>query len=280
MADIFQHINRIQNGNEKAALCIIIASRGSAPRKTGAKMLVWENGKIEGTIGGGALEFKVIDQAIDAIKKGKPVTARHQLVTELGMCCGGTVEIYIEPIVNRKKLYVFGAGHIGKALAAYASGLDFDVFLIDERYDSFDGVTPSVACLKMHHREAFRELSFHDGCYIAILTHNHAYDREILSHCIELPHAYLGMIGSMRKVEVARKNLLAAGISEERLSKVDMPMGIPMKAVTPQEIAISIMAKLVDTRNHLAGIDEGKKSDIAFRSSSGKNPFNSLDVRT
>src|SRR5436305_2008526 len=139
MTGIYTRIAEIENGNQKAALCIIISTKGSTPRKTGAKMIVTTDKRYFGTLGGGSLEMKVIEQALDVIHSQKATVFRHNLVSELGMCCGGTVDIYIEPVVNRKKLYIFGAGHIGKALAGFASVLDFNVFLIDERYEAYDG---------------------------------------------------------------------------------------------------------------------------------------------
>lgn len=251
MSSLYQKIIDIENSSDIAALCTIIATKGSAPRKTGAKMLVYKNGSIEGTIGGGALEKKVIEQAIEVLKNNEAKTVTHNLVAELAMCCGGTVELFIEPIMSRKKLYIFGAGHCGKALAKFAIDLDFNVTLIDERYDAFEGIDfPDCTLIKDHHATAIEHLSFDGNTYVVILTYNHSYDREILALTSKKTHGYIGMIGSMRKVAIAKKNMIASKILNEReLNEIDMPIGLDIEANTPQEIAISILAKLIDVRN-------------------------------
>lgn len=214
-------------------------------------MIVYENGSIEGTIGGGALEKVVIEQALDALKKNITKTVTHNLVSELAMCCGGTVELFIEPIMNKKKLYVFGAGHIGKALAKFAVELDFNVSLIDERYDAFDNFAVQECTLIIdQHATAIEQLKFDEHTFVVILTHNHQYDREILALTSKKKHQYIGMIGSERKVEIAKKNMLASKImNTKEVEEIDMPIGLDIEAITPQEIAISILAKLIDVRN-------------------------------
>lgn len=235
----------------RVALCTVIATKGSAPRKTGAKMLVYDNGSIDGSIGGGALEKKVIEQALEVLKNNLPKIVTHNLVNELAMCCGGIVELFIEPIMNRKKLFIFGAGHCGKALAKFAPDLDFEISLIDERYDAFEGIDlPGCTIIQEHHATAIEKLSFDENTFVVILTYNHSYDREILALTSKKSHAYIGMIGSERKVAIAKKNILTSGIlDEQQVKEIDMPIGLDIKAITPQEIAISILAKLIEVRN-------------------------------
>lgn len=251
MSSFYQKIINIENSDVIAAVCTIIATKGSAPRKTGAKMLVYKNGSIDGTIGGGALEKKVIEQALEVLKNNEAKIVIHNLVTELAMCCGGTVELFIEPIMSRKKLYIFGAGHCGKALTKFAIDLDFNVTLIDERYDAFEGIDfTDCTLIKEHHATAIEFLSFDENTYVVILTYNHAYDREILALTSIKSHGYIGMIGSMRKVAIAKKNIVSSNIlNEKEVNEIDMPIGLDIKAITPQEIAISILAKLIDVRN-------------------------------
>lgn len=251
MGQLFKEVIDLQNSSQKAVLCTIVAVKGSAPRKLGAKMLVLQNGKIKGTIGGGALEKKVIEQALEVLQNNKALIVKHNLVNELAMCCGGTVELFLEPIMNTKKLYIFGAGHIGKALAKFAQALNFSVYLIDERYEAFEEeVFEGVELIKNNHKTAIEELSFDENTFVVILTHNHDYDREILALTALKPHQYIGMIGSERKVAIAKKNLEATNIlTPKQLDVIDMPIGIDIKAITPEEIAISILAKLIDVRN-------------------------------
>jgi xanthine dehydrogenase accessory factor len=249
--NLYRQILEIEDSNHRAVLCTVISTKGSAPRKAGARMLVYENGKTAGTIGGGALELLVAEQALEVLKYNEARVVRHNLVKDLAMCCGGTVELFLEPIMNRKKLYIFGAGHTGKALAGFASTLDFNVTLIDERYEAFEDLEQSSFTLcKEQHTTAIEHLPFDEHTFVVILTHNHAFDREILALCAPKQHGYIGMIGSERKVLVAKTNLLASHIlNEEELNKIDMPIGIEIEAITPQEIAISILAKLIDVRN-------------------------------
>ena len=251
MSSIYPKIINVENGNTKAALVTIIATKGSVPRKSGSKMLVYQNGKIEGSVGGGALEKKVISQALDVLKNNASQIVTHNLVSELAMCCGGIVELFIEPIMNRKKVYIFGAGHIGKALAKFAIDLDFNVTLIDERCDSFEGFEiPECVLINNHHATAVDELCFDENTFVVILTHNHAFDREILALTSVKPHKYIGMVGSDRKVLIAKKNIIASNIlTEKELERIDMPIGLNIEAITPQEIAISILAKLIEIRN-------------------------------
>lgn len=215
-------------------------------------MIVFDNGSIYGTIGGGSLEKKVIEEALDCIKTKSTKIVTHNLVSELAMCCGGTVELFLEPIMNKKQLYIFGAGHIGKALSKFAIDLDFNVTLIDERYDAFtDPESYAGQAMQEHHAQAIEKLKFNENVFVVILTHDHQYDREILALTTQKKHQYIGMIGSQRKVEIAKKNMATFNtVDESILEKIDMPIGVSINAITPHEIAISILAKLIDVRNN------------------------------
>lgn len=214
-------------------------------------MIVYENEKIFGTIGGGALEKKVIEQSLDVIKSGKAIVVSHNLLNKLGMCCGGSVELYLEPIMNKKKLYIFGAGHIGKSLAKFAVDLDFNVTIIDERTDEFiDFDLPSCTILQHHHATAIEQLGFDENTFVVIVTHDHSNDREIVVLTSKKKTGYIGMVGSKRKVEIAKKMVTASFLlNNEEVEKVDMPIGLEINAITPEEIAISILAKLIEVRN-------------------------------
>ena len=125
MSSFFFKLAEWENSDDEGAICTIVKTTGSTPRKVGAKMLVYEDASIFSSIGGGTLEMKVIKDALAVMKTGKAQIFEHALVQDHGMCCGGSVDIFIEPLVKRKKLYIFGAGHIGKALASFARDLDF-----------------------------------------------------------------------------------------------------------------------------------------------------------
>lgn len=250
MDSIYQKILEAQNQHQKLALCVIVNTKGSTPREQGTKMLVYQNGNIYGSIGGGELEKSVIINALKALKAGKAELYKHDLLHQHNMCCGGSVEIFIEPIMEKNKLYIFGAGHTGHALARHAMSLDFEVVVVDDRKEYLDQINvEGVNKLHLHYEHALPLLPMDEQTYICIMTYSHPYDRDILSYCLKKPVAYLGMIGSRRKVEMTKKMFVDAGVgSESELEKVDMPMGIDIDAETPDEIAVSILAKMISVR--------------------------------
>ena len=272
MKSVYENIVDAQKQNINVALCTILTTKGSTPRKVGAKMLVYEDGSICNTIGGGDLEKKVIENALSVLKKREAKVFKHDLLNQHDMCCGGTVEIFIEPILKKNKLYIFGAGHTGQALAKYATSFDFEVFLIDDRKEYLRNTHPQplpeggehtkivlpnweetvgvVNKMNLPHQQALPLLPFDEQVFICIMTYSHPMDREILAFCIKKPFAYLGMIGSHRKVEMTKKMFVDAGVgTKEDLDKIDMPMGIDILAEGPDEIAISILAKLIEMKN-------------------------------
>ena len=251
MKSIYNEISSAARGNRKAALCIVTSTKGSTPRKTGAKMIVYDNAEITGTIGGGDLEKKVITDALEVIKNRKPGIFKHDLLNQHGMCCGGIVEIYIEPVMNKKKLFIFGSGHTGHALAKYAVNLEFDVYIIDDRKEYLDAVNiEGVNKMNLEHNTALQSLPFDEDVFIVIVTYSHQIDRDILANCIKKPFAYLGMIGSKRKIEVTKKMFIASKIGTAAdLEKIHMPVGIDIAAETPDEIAISILAEMIKVKN-------------------------------
>jgi len=247
MDTLTEEIRKIQEENIDAAICTIVESKGSTPRKVGSKMIVYLTGEIAGSIGGGNLEKKVIENAKKQIQTNLPKLFVHSLLHQHNMCCGGQVSIFIDPIMKRSKLYIFGAGHTGNALAYHASKVDFDVFVIDNRKEYLDQLNiDKVNKLHAEHKEALPSLPFDKHTYVAIMTYEHQYDRDILLYCIKQPYAYLGMIGSKRKVEITKKMFLESDLIDQKdLETVDMPMGIDINAETPHEIAISILSKLI-----------------------------------
>ena len=249
--NLLREIENIRKETVKAALCIIVQTKGSTPKKVGAKMIVKEDGSILGTIGGGNLEKKVIENALQQIDKNEPKLFKHDLLHQHNMCCGGSVEIYIEPIQKMNKLYIFGAGHTGNALAKYAIDMDFDVYVIDDRAAYIDDINiEGINKMNLDYKKVLPSLPFDRNTYIVIMTYEHSYDRDILAYCIKQSYAYLGMIGSQRKVELTKKMFKEGKLATEKeLKNIDMPMGISINAEGPEEIAISIMAKLISVKN-------------------------------
>jgi xanthine dehydrogenase accessory factor len=177
----------------------------------------------------------------------------YHLEEDLNMHCGGTMQVYFEGIGCAPKLYIFGGGHIGKALAGYATGLGFRPTVFDQRdgiFDSWDlaGIETKIG----NYLQLIDSTTFDRNSYIVIVTPKHEFDETILMACAPLEYAYLGMIGSKRKVAEIRNKALENNIlAAEILSKIDMPIGLPFAAETPAEIAISIAAKMIDVKNTL-----------------------------
>jgi xanthine dehydrogenase accessory factor len=251
--DIYSKIEELRKAGECFAVCTVVGTKGSTPRKIGAKMIVNDKGDIFGTIGGGELERKVIEDALAGFRGGEPKVFRHDLLHQHGMCCGGTVDIFIEPVMTKRKLYIFGAGHTGQNLAKMAVNFDFEIVLIDDRKEYLRGFNVlSVNKMPLPFDEALKLLPFDEQTYVCIMTYSHQVDRNILAYCLRKPFAYLGMIGSQRKVAMTRK-MFSEGlnISQDELGKVDMPMGIDIGAESPEEIALSILGKLIIVKNKL-----------------------------
>lgn len=253
MNGLIKEILSAQTSGLKAALCTIVKTEGSTPRKAGAKMIVYENGTVKDSVGGGAFEKKVIEEALIQIAANSPKLIKHDLHKQHKMCCGGSMEVFIEPIMKRKFLYIFGAGHTGRALAKLATDFDFEVSLIDDRKDQLDLLdAEAVTKLNLLHSEILPTLLLNENSYVIIMTYDHDYDREILAYCLKYQLAYLGMIGSRRKVIMTKKRFIDKDIAtHDDLSKVDMPMGIDINATSPKEIAISILAKLIQVKNQV-----------------------------
>ncbi len=250
MNDVLEKADQAVKRREAIALCTVVETVGSVPMKPGAKLLVWQDGRSYGTIGGGNVEKQVIDDAVQLISHAKSETKEYHLLA-LKMCCGGTMKIFIDSLPVNRQLLVFGAGHIGKHIIDFANKLHFQLTVIDERDEFINSIQlPAASKLSLSHEAALPLLVFDRHTYIVICTHQHEYDRAILSYCIQKPHAYLGMIGSRRKVIITKKQFLQQAIcTEEQLNKVDMPMGYDLGQNNPAEIALGIIAKILATAN-------------------------------
>lgn len=255
MTDIIIQTAELLKHNKPAALCTVVETGGSTPRKTASKMLVFPDGSISGTIGGGAVEKDVIETALNALKTGKSELYRYNLKQDLGMECGGAMQVYIEVLSIKPELLIFGGGHIGKALAYFAESTGFSVTVIDERKEILSSYKDSSAIVQnIDYQDFIKSYSFSSNTFIVIVTHQHKNDFDVLSLTCNKPHAYLGMIGSKNKVAQAEKDLISKNIlPKEKIAKIDMPIGIPIKCETPEEIAISILAKLIDVKNQKLG---------------------------
>ena len=256
MNDIYKKIIELKEAGIKAVLCTIVQTKGSTPRKAGSKMIVLEDMRIYGTIGGGILEKTVMERAVEIINSATPELISFDLTKDLGMVCGGSVEVFIEPIFDKYKLYIFGAGHIGKALVRHTIGLNFDIYVIDERKNIFnDWDIGGVSAENISFDSFIDKHRADDATFIVIATTGHVSDKEILKRYIKDSFAYIGVIGSRRKAEEIKNMFINESFAtEEEMSRVDIPMGIEIMAEGPDEIAISIAGKLVLEKNRLLGL--------------------------
>lgn len=251
MEEIFAKIEEIKRSGKNAALCIVVETSGSTPRKAGSKMLVTENGDTFGTIGGGSVELKMITEAMAVIGQTIPKKIRLNLEADAQMHCGGMMEVYIEPIKLANRLVIFGAGHVGAALAQFAKSFDFSITFIDNRPSIVEKLKDlGYEIIVKDYVDAAKEATFNDKTFIVVTTPKHEFDEQVTGICAKKPHWYLGMIGSKLKVSTAKQNYLRSGLlTEAEIEKIDMPIGIKFNAQTPEEIAISILAKLIDVKN-------------------------------
>jgi len=249
--NFFNEINDLSICNIPFVLCIVVETEGSTPRKAGAKMAILKDGSVRGTIGGGNIEKHVTQDALEIFESGLPLKKFYNLSGDEGMHCGGKMTIYMEPVMPHEQLVIFGAGHVGRAIAQIASVAGFRVLVTDSRLGIFSSWPASVfETMTASVSEAMEKISFHKNSYIVVCTHQHTTDSEVTAMCINKPHRYLGMMGSSRKIALARKRFSEEfGMNEEQINSIDMPVGIPIKCETPADIAVSIIAKLIDIKN-------------------------------
>ncbi|NSW45950.1 MAG: XdhC family protein [Bacteroidales bacterium] len=251
MLNIFEEVVAAQKENKKAVLCIVINKVGSGPQIPGSKMIVYEDGSIKGTIGGGNIELTVIEKAKELMRQSVAQKLTFDLEDDLSMACGGSMEVYIETINPLPDLFIFGAGHVGKAVAQFAYKVGFNIHLIDPRENIFsDDEKNLYHCIQEDYLKAIDSLNIHKDSYNIVVTPQHAFDEALIAVLGKKEYKYLGMIGSTKKVALLKQRFLSENIlSSEQLEKIDMPIGIKIAAQTPEEIAISILAKLIDVKN-------------------------------
>lgn len=234
------------------AYCVITDTQGSAPRKKGAAMLVLPEGRSIGTIGGGKSEKIIIDKARTAIRAKQSTLIHLGLDEDAEMICGGKISVFIQVFGEPNALYIFGAGHVGKAVAKLAVPLGFNVHMLDERKDVLDA--SDIPSLSKHHgtiESLVGVPAFDSDTYLIVTTHDHKSDIEILLSLCRKNYAYLGMIGSKKKVAKAKASLQSAKVPEEVINKIDMPIGLEIGAQGPEEIAVSILAGIIAAKNRL-----------------------------
>jgi xanthine dehydrogenase accessory factor len=218
---------------------------------------VLPDGTTRGTIGGGAIEFRSVEaaRALLADPERSSELLRVHLTHDLGMCCGGSMVVFLEKIVPGDRLLIFGAGHIGRALAGFAAELGFQVAVIDSRAEQLTAERfPRAERLLGDAEELAATLPIGGATYACVMTHDHQLDQRLVEALIRRPLVYLGMIGSLRKAERCRMQLSHKGFSDEEVARLRSPIGVHIGAQSPEEIALSIASGLVAHRH---GIEVG-----------------------
>lgn len=240
--------------NTPCALCTVVRASGSVPRHAGAKMLVDQHGNlIAGTVGGGEMENRVLAQAQDCITSGKSHLATYHLADpasgDAGVC-GGTVDVFIEPLLTAPTLLVIGAGHVGRALIHLAKWSGFRVVVMDDRPEACTpGACPGAdEYITAPLGDALSQVSLSPRTYVALVTRGVPLDVEAIPILLRAPVAYVGVIGSQRRWLTAVKALRELGISETALARIHTPIGLELGAETPEEIAVSIIAQVIGIR--------------------------------
>lgn len=239
---------------ESVALATVVAVEGSAPREVGAKMVVYAGGRIEGTVGGGKMEALVRQAAAEAIATGQSRMVHYDLQdVEAGDpgICGGSVGVYIDVAVPSPTLLLVGAGHVAMPVAEVAQLCGYRVVVVDDRADmaSEERFPHAAERVVAGIVETVRAHPITPRTYVVIVTRGHALDEEVLREVIERPAAYIGMIGSRRKVHMVFQHLREAGIDEGLIERVYSPIGMDIGSQTPAEIAVSIVGEMIAVRH-------------------------------
>lgn len=252
-----------QAASEPVVLATITKARGSVPRHAGAKMLIYEDGRISGSIGGGEMEARVVQEAAIALSENQPRTLPYTFVDpkqgDPGVC-GGELEVFLEPYLPPTTLFVIGCGHVGQAVADLGHWLGYRVVVTDDRTEL---VTPEVVpradvYLPGEFAAALAQQPITRSTYVVIVTRNVEVDRQILPLLVHTPASYIGVLGSRRRWAETKRLLLADGLVETDLHGIHAPIGLELNAETPAEIAVSILAEVIMQRRQGSG--ERKKA--------------------
>lgn len=253
--DLFEEIVRMRKAGERGALATIVHTNGSIPSYESSRMLVREDGSVAGTIGGGCVEAEVWAAAKEVMQQEQPrkmvFNLNHDAAYDVGLICGGTLEIFVEPLLPQPKLYIFGGGHVSLSVARAANAAGFGIGVIDDRAAFANSERfPMATEIHTAYQDAFEKLKPNASTYLLIVTRGHKDDMRVLAWAVRTPARYIGMIGSKRKVISVYKALEKEGYSAEEFEHVRAPVGLDIGALSPEEIAVSITAELVAVRRN------------------------------
>lgn len=252
--DAYREFVRLAEAGQPVALVTVVGTEGSAPRGMGAAMAVRSDGSIAGTIGGGSLEHEIVRHALQSLADGRPRRFHYDYsgsaAQNLDKACLGKTDFYVQPCLVLPRLHVFGAGHIGIALAPIAEAAGFRVTVIDDRpgYPDAARFPVSVRLVNGPLPPVVGSLPFDESTFVVIVTHGHEQDETVLAACLARPWRYLGMIGSRGKVSRLFKSLGTDAASRRRIAEVRAPVGLDIGGRSPGEIAVAIAAEMLAVR--------------------------------
>ncbi len=256
---IFERLVKAEADNEPVAICTLIESSGSTPRHEGSKMLVFSSGQIMGSVGGGEVEGRVIQEALTALKDGKTRKLHYNMVEpqrgDPGVC-GGQVEVFVEPLGQRPELVIIGGGHVGKAVAHLGRWLGFRIVISDDRpeFCTKESNPDGDEFFPVPLKDLASQKHITQQTYLVLTTRSMAIDVPGLPALLDSDAKFIGLIGSRRRWSMTRDALEKAGISAEKIDRIHSPMGLELNAETPEEIAVSILAEIIMLKNDGTGM--------------------------
>lgn len=252
--NIQKKISEYIDGDREFVVATVVEAVGSSPARSGFRMIVDGDG-FEGSVGGGALEYRAVDDARKQLSLRKNALKEYAL-GDIGMTCGGTAKIFYEYMPGGRNFYVFGGGHICKSVCPIAESLGFKVTVVDDRPEVANSESQphaqNVICGDFE--EVIEGLAIPDNSYALIVTNKHIHDRDVLEALCKRAgkFRYIGMIGSRTKVAICLRELSEAGVSDETIENIYTPVGLNIGGDSPAEIAVGIMAEII-------AIDHGKE---------------------
>lgn len=255
--DIYEEIVKLRQQGRRGAVATIVNVRGSIPSFETAKMLVRDDGSIAGTIGGGCVEAEIWQAAREVMESEKPRTLSFNLNQDpkydTGLVCGGTLDIFVEPVLPPAALYIFGAGHVSVSLYKVAIGAGFDVTVVDDRaaYANRERFPEAKEIIAEDFDRAMARLAPNESAYLVIVTRGHRDDMRVLRWAVQTSARYIGMIGSKRKTITIFQELTKEGLAVNLFERVHAPVGLDIGAITPEEIAVAITAELIAARRRV-----------------------------
>ncbi len=263
---MFAALGEALKRGEDVALVTIVSANGSTPQRVGAKMLVYADGRVVGTIGGGCYENEALWKARESLQTRTACRVRYELADdfaeESGLICGGQMEVFIEPIEPSPAVYVFGAGHVGQYVGRVAHDAGFQVHVVDDRaqFANRERFPDAAEIIVEDIPSWLAATTLPRSAYAVIVTRGHRHDLDALRALAQQRLRYLGLIGSRAKVKRIYDALVEEGtVPIEALDAIHAPIGLNIGAVTPQEIAVAIVAELIAVRR-------GRAAEIAAAS--------------